>query len=373
MEKQLISIDWLEIHGHILDEELRDGIETKTRNGFTIVKEESGTQLFEFRYKVMYGTTKIATLTTHPRASYINKRCAIVKLENRVLYCTEWYDWAVDVLKACDIIYKNITRIDLCCDLRRFKDGRRPHAFIKKYVTSVYGEDGYLHRRGSNEFQVHGSKDRGGLAKMNYIAFGSHKAAVRAYIYNKSKELREVKDKPWIRQFWQENGLDDGGKTDIWRCEISIKAKGTELMNFETGELFKLKPDYVTTQKRLEQIFMTYAEKYLSFSEQHGQKRAKDFTPITLFEAQKEIPVRQKMISRKLDTGRTEKMMANKMKEWQETYRDLSLQELDAFSTAIAWLNYMATAKTEDYKHGVAEEIAAGRLRHMKSYRNICA
>ena len=369
--RQLVSVDWLELFTHATDEKMKNGEETIVKGKYTLKLEGEGTSFFAFRYIVKYQKIQVATLLVKPRARFIHKRTALLKLSNRVLYSQEWAAMASDLVHELGLIYKGITRIDLCCDMKRFAGGRRVHKFIKDYVMKAYGEDGYIHRKGSNEFSCHGSKDKGGLSKINYIAFGTRNSDVRAYIYNKSKELREsAHEKPWIKEFWADNGLMEDEKNDVWRCEISIKAKGTNMLNFETGELFKLRPEYVDSQKNVERIFMAYANKYLSFSAQHGQKRAKDFDAIVLFDAFEEIPVRPKSITKRLDSGRMERIITKKLKEYEETYSDLSGQLLDAISKTIAFVNVLSWAKQQEFDKEIRDRVAEGRILHMKSYQN---
>ena len=370
-QKAIVSCDWLELFTYVRNDTLLQSISETEIKGFTIKREGEGTAFFENRFFVLSGKTKVATLLTKPRARFINKRTALLKLTNRCLYYQGWSTLASELMEALGLQYKGITRIDICCDLMRFANGYRPHKLIKEYITKGYGEDGYIHRKGSNEFSCHGSKDRGGVSKLNYISFGSRKGNVRAYIYNKSKELRDGNhSKPWIKELWKENGLQETAKADIWRCEISIKARGLNLLNFETGELFKLRPEYVDTQKAIEKIFLVYAKKYLSFSVQHGQKRAKDFEPITLFDQFEEVPVRPVYISKKADCGRTEKLIANKLKEYTETYQDIPQDVIDGMGKTIAFIFMLMCSKQMSFYREVNEQVIRANINHMKSYKS---
>lgn len=367
----IVSCDWLELFTYVKDDRLLQKISETEVNGYTITREGEGTAFFENRFIIKSGKKQIATLLTKPRASFINKRTALLKLANRCLYYQGWSKLASELLESLKLQYKGITRIDICADLKRFANGYRPHKLIKEYVTKSYGEDGYIHRKGSNEFSCHGSKDKGGISKMNYISFGSRKGNVRAYIYNKSKELREANhSKPWIKELWKENGLQETTKEDIWRCEISIKARGLNLLNFETGELFKLQPEYVDTQKAIEKIFLVYAKKYLNFSVQHGQKRAKDFETIKLFDQFEEIPVRPIYISEKIDAGKTEKMIVNKLEEYTKTYNDIPTDVITGIGKTIAFLYMLMCCKQQSFYREVNEQVIRANINHMKSFKS---
>ena len=63
-----------------------------------------------------------------------------------------------------------------------------------------------------------------------------------------------MKDKPWIRETWEKNGLINSDSVHVWRSEISIKADGKDLLNMGTGELFRLSPRYLEAQEQVEKL-----------------------------------------------------------------------------------------------------------------------
>ena len=99
-----------------------------------------------------------------------------------------------------------------------------------------------------------------------------------------TRELEEVKDKPWIRQYWQENGLISDEKTHVYRAEISIKCDGMDLLNMSTGELFKLSPEYLQSQPSIEKLFHFYAARMFRFHRKGKHTRVRDYDRIELFE-----------------------------------------------------------------------------------------
>ena len=56
---------------------------------------------------------------------------------------------------------------------------------------------------------------------VDYLRIGSPGSNISAYLYDKTKEMNEVKHKPWIHEKWQANGIN----TDetVYRLEISLK------------------------------------------------------------------------------------------------------------------------------------------------------
>ena len=108
------------------------------------------------------------------------------------------------------------------------------------------------------------------------------------YIYDKTQELKEIKDKPWIRTCWERNGLISDDKTHVFRCEISIKCDGMDLLNMSTGQLFKLSPHYMENQPNIEKLFHFYAAELFDFRRKGNHNRLRDYDKVELF---RELPI----------------------------------------------------------------------------------
>lgn len=245
----------------------------------------------------------------NPKMSSIDPKSVSIKVTNRLLYKDNWSWYLHDIIEALHIIIKNITRVDLCLDFQQFAyQDLLPTDFILRYTQdqSVTDTETYI-REGSNQYCVYGKKKMIAVnqdkeidddtevtvkSAFEYIRFGSRNSGVCTYLYNKSKELRDKKSKPWIRQRWQEVGFDES-EGDIFRLEFSISAKGMCLRKADikrgmraprANQVRKLCRDDVETQRALEQVFMGYLDKYFSFRLVGKQKYRKDMKRIDLFE-----------------------------------------------------------------------------------------
>lgn len=351
MEKKLISIDWLELYTHNTDKELQDGYPKVERGDFTLILREVGNRYFANIYDIEYKGQLWACLTLTPRAKFINKKVALLKIHNRLLYNDRWYDNTMAIVQALGLKIKGITRLDVCYDCLRFKNGYRPHKFIKDFVSKDCEDNGYIHRYGSNTFQIVGTKKPNERSKYSYISFGARTSCVRAYIYNKSKELREVNDKPWIRDCWERAGLMTD-KEDVWRTEISIKSEGLRVVDIATGEIFNVLADSIAREYGISKIFYAYAKKYMRFGIKNGQKRAKDYTPLELFERTEDVVLRPVAINKKADTGRVERMIYNKLVEWETRYEDMAQYYRQSIHDTIEFFNKVSANKQWSYRHG---------------------
>lgn len=343
MWKYHCNIDWLQTY--CLGNVLSDGMYSDGNMQFQVVSKHEETKLFKYVFSVYHGGQKVATVTQGPKTPVINPRATLVKLENRVLYCEKYVVILYALQKALRLTYKGITRIDVACDFNTFYGGRSVPKFIKEYVMSAPSSKNHIYRRGSDEFYVRGNKKKNQVSAFNYIRLGKKESRVHCYIYDKSQELKEVKDKPWIKEAWERAGLKNDDDDHVWRAEISIKNEGSQLLDMGTGELFKLAPDYLTTQDAVQKLFMFYARKYLDFRKKRKSQKLSKYDKVQLFKIDACESCVPKYIPTSLQTGRTEKICANRLQQILATYQDLTHDEYVAVTGTIHLLNMLSAIK----------------------------
>lgn len=351
-QRYCISIDWLQVCCHATDlSKLTDSIYFVAREGcpYIITDTNTLTRSFSKLYHVLYrhGSDwhKCAEIQAIPRSSILDKRLVLVKLDNRYLYHEGAVKMLYDVCGLFGLEIKGLSRLDICYDCNYFYGGLNPAEFIQDFVSYDYGDERYLHKERTHKYTVTGERSAKAISKFQYIRFGSRKSPITTYIYDKSLELWEVKDKPWIRDTWEKNGLINDEKTHVWRSEISIKADGKDLLNMGTGQLFKLSPKYLEAQEQIEKLFHFYAAKCLSFTRQGTAKRVRDFERVVLFENSPEITCKPIKISNYADTGKTERMCANVLDKLSCTYSDLAAEYTSALQRCIEFLGSVSGLK----------------------------
>lgn len=341
MEKYCISIDWLQVCGYARNLELLDTPPSELC-GYAIEVVPNGTRTFTKMINVcrVFNSDLIplATIQCFPRSSALKKELCIVKMANRTLYSQETFHLLTDILSAFRIVYKGITRIDFCYDCNRFKGGLLPERFLRRYLSTPFESPKYIYRKNTKKFSVHISRNKSGSQRVEYVKWGSDSSNKCCYIYDKTLELNEVKDKPWIRETWEKNGLISNDETHVWRCEISIKSDGMDLINLDTGQLFKLNPEYLYSQGDMEKLFYFYAAQMFCFSRRNRHKRVRDFDRVELFEAAPVITCKPIQTSRKADTGRTDLICARRLEALSRTYTDASAQFVKALKQSIEFL-----------------------------------
>lgn len=370
MEKYAISIDWLEVYCKSIDNVCLDNpsyVAEHTHCEYILTKRESGTQIFNRLYtlakKCDEQYIQVATIQSDPRLPTISRRGVCLKLTNRVLYCQEPIAELYHIVELLHLNIQGITRLDLCYDCNRFAGGRNPARFLKQYIAEDYDSARFIYKKGSNRFRLFGRKSSNSAYSINGLEFGSTKSNYRSYIYDKTAELSEIKDKPWIREMWSKNGLISNDEIHVFRSEISIKARGADLLNMSTGELFKLSPNYLQFQEQVEKLFHIYAAKALSFSIRRDAKKLRDFTPLTLFEASPEITCKPYNMSRYKDTGRAETLAASTINKVAQLYTNVSQYYSDTLRDAISFLNAVSGQKQKitQYRNAVEQCRAAQR------------
>lgn len=344
MWNYLVSIDWLQTYclgNRIEPGEYSDGV-----YHFSVIGRPEETKLFRHVVDVYHEKLKVAVITQCPRSSVINPRCTLVKLENRVLYSSKYVSILFAIQKTLKLYYKGITRIDVACDFNTFFNGRSPQKFIKQYITTAPGDKKHIYRKGSDEFYIRGSKKRNAVSVFNYIRLGSKNSRVHSYIYDKTQELKDKKDKPWIRKAWERAGLVNDDTTHVWRAEISIHAEGTELLNLGTGQLFRLSPEYLDTKQRVDYLFVFYARKYMDFRKRAGSAKLSKYKKIKLFNIECQEQCVPNYIPTSWDSGRVEKICANRLRKILLQYTDLSAADSDAIEHTAHFLSMLSAFKS---------------------------
>lgn len=265
---------------------------------------------YEWQREVLYGNYTIATIACQPKDERYRQDGGAIKINNAVLYVADWYFILTDVLKTLGWEPLNITRVDLAADFNFFMNGLSPETFLRKYVTKVNAS--YL-RMGSNKFCLYGIKDMR-CTIYDSIRWGSRQSGVSVYMYNKSKELNEVKDKPWIREHWAKAQLSS--TKPVWRVEISISSQGCGLKDMYNALVHNLFIDEFMTPELTRDMFKTYAAKYFAFVKTDPKaKRKRDLQPVELLDLQAECVMKPISLKECHDTGRMERIVSNKLQK----------------------------------------------------------
>lgn len=346
----------------------------------TLKRREYGTQLWQCVYDMYNEGYELATICRAPRSSSIPANAITIKLSNRMLYQQGWVYMLEEIMSMLNVSYKGITRLDICCDLNELNNGMQVDDFLMQYFTHAPFCAGHIVRNGSRKIAIQASRNKNGATSITGMRWGSSRSDVGVYCYNKTLEMLEVKEKPWIVETWKQNGLissidesrwnalgvDDKIKDEekrkkkadrvkaeaiesglsldyvnksVWRFEISIKSHGQDIINLRTGELFRISPEYLSSQSMIEELFYTYANKYLDFRISTGQTQIKNYKKMNVFPNAEDVTMKPSRFVKYADTGRVEKMIANKLNNLYDKYSHLGRVDMQSIRAVLGFLN----------------------------------
>lgn len=302
-----VNIDWLQLFCH-------DG------NISDLDITYNGRSLFEFR-KMPYGTRhysqlwevinsdgdKYATIQRKPHSSILSADSAIIQLANRELYKSCYASEFILFLHAHKFKYKSISRLDICFDSNNLRNGLLHSTFIKRIMQGVYLKN----NQAKVKWHFDAMANVGKPMECNSCSFGSQSSPVSSKMYNKTLELKEVKNKPYIVESWYTNGLNIN--KDVWRIELSIKSDATTTVRTSTGEIFRLSPDGLSMQKNVEDIFFSYAAKYFSFKRNDGTKNKSRMKEVEIFPRERTLTIRPVRITNECDSTRSDRIFLKKL------------------------------------------------------------
>lgn len=390
-EKYAISLDWMQFYCERSPWAVPSAF-TTTKGNYEVEKQSYSTNLWLDVYIIKHRGREFATLCCNPRNNGMPERGCTLKLANRVLYSHEWLSESKQIMAEMGLRYKGITRVDVAYDCNVLAGGRSVPQFLMQYFSHAPYCEGHIIRSGSRKVTINATRSNKGSVEISAMRWGSKGSDVGAYAYNKSLELREVKDKPWIRETWEKAGLIDSFNDEewaklsekekqrkieqgdvqsyienpVWRFEISIKAHGKDLLNLDTGELFKLDINYFESQNAVENLFYTYAAKVFDFRMSTGQTTIRNYPPLKIFEMSREVTERPVRVSLLADTGRTEKMIVNRLEALQSVYSDVSSADRAAMEATLCFIREISGTKIRMAKMKKENDY----LRHMAGYKS---
>lgn len=232
------NIDWLEVH--CLEPSFDDKRDANffQRQGWVVRSREYGTRVYQEMFVLLeHGTSEPLIEVRRNPSSTKSKGIQVLeplschlRLTNRACYLDSPAAIMFEFIRRYNYTFRRISRIDIALDFEKFDSGDNPAEFIKRYMK------GNIRKCNVTTIRPHGEDTWTGQS-WNSISWGAKKSMIGTKLYNKSLELKQVKDKPYIRQAWFLAGLVDDYFTmkkkaqdgslyepTIWRLEFSISS-----------------------------------------------------------------------------------------------------------------------------------------------------
>lgn len=274
MRPSVVSIDWLTVNGDFVRPLPYDDTGVCQLKTFRVLLQEGGTkQWAKLATVVTVNDIEVGTLAYEPRSKQIPAARCLFKLANARLYEQDPVHLLSHFLIEASIKYHGITRLDIAYDSNDFYGGLLATSLIRGYMDSRFLKvglrDAWAFVKGSNGAAA---------SSVESLTFGRAGQAVQVVLYNKSRELAEVADKPYIRDLWQHSGLDLG--RDVWRVEIRLRGKGLEMVQLETGQPFRVTLHTLCSDTIVAMLFHAAAAKYFQWYRNDGRKKVQNNPPL---------------------------------------------------------------------------------------------
>ena len=317
--KLAIWVDWLALQ---FQSELRDTYP------FRLEKLTYGSRQFRTLYDVYYFDDLWGHISADPVLPSLDKDFFLLKLENSWLYRANCYESILSFQRAIGSQYKGISRVDLCGDFNAFKGNYNPASFIRRVMA---GEVDNLSK--TSVAAVRGPK---GDDPFESLTMGSRASAVRTYLYNKTKEMKDVKWKEWIYEGDKAAGLDMS--RDIWRLEVSLKAEATTYSDPESGELKEMMLCDLFRPDMLQIWYKDLITKYFRFIPHSTDSNRYRYNTLKLMDYS-DVVIRRHVEKYDITTSRADRIFAAKLaKETQESKRMRIQERFQVITWAAQWI-----------------------------------
>lgn len=285
-KKRCINLDWLEVYCLESNSKYPHDAEFFRREGWSVQEREYGTPVYHEMFTLYCSDgLPLIEIRRNPKSAagrqingVLEHNSCHIRLCNRTCYMEDAAGIMQSFLQKYDFYISRISRLDICLDFEKFDMGDDPQKFMQRYIAGKYSK--------INQSKIHAhGLDQWDGRYWNSISWGAAKSMVSTKFYDKTLELKEKSDKPYIRNAWYEANLVDDWHTlekvapdgtryqpKIWRVEFSIKSGKKNW--FEMENQLGGKNKYVSIRHNLDQyhtraqmcdVFFSLAAHYFHF------------------------------------------------------------------------------------------------------------
>lgn len=345
--RRCINIDWLEVHCLEPFDAPRTP-EFFQRIGWDVSVRPYGTRFYTQMFTLLFPDGERfleirrapSSSNSKSAAQFFEPNSVSIRLCNRTCYFKGCAKMLQEFIDQYDFEFRRISRIDIALDFEKFDSGDDPQKFLHRYLNGAYS------KINQGNIRAHG-KDLWDGREWNSLAWGSPKSQIGTKFYCKSLEIREAKDKPYIRQAWASAGLvadfiqltklgADGTwyKPTIWRVEFSIMSSVKRWFVMEHDELGNPKKQsvpnilpYYYSDTQLLNVFASLVSHYFHFKHfEAGQRkdRCRDKVLFKFTEQDQFYKIEKVATERPKD--RAVQLLINRLKAYRETHFDKAIR-----------------------------------------------
>lgn len=258
--KTNVLLDYLFVYGNFtldLNDFRLDGME--------LVNLNKSTSIFKSQYILKTNGIEICTIVAYPHSSILPRDSGMIKIANWVLYSPYCADIIHDAFTCLSFKFMRVTRADLCIDFTQFVGNLDPHDFVRSFFASQ------VFKRDKSKFKTIGTASR--HIEFEYLKFGSNYSEVCSYLYNKTKELIDVKAKQWIYDHWIACGWNE--MDSVWRLEFSLKFQSKRMVSADSGEVSQFTLEELFNPKFRFDLFASLMQSHFSFYMEEKRMRSR--------------------------------------------------------------------------------------------------
>lgn len=260
MNIKCINLDWLEVFAEEPVIKPHDA-EYFRSVGYKVKERAYGTPQYREMFTVLSDNIPVFEIRRNPysiksEGGIFKPNACHIRLCNQTCYEVDPIAHLRAFMCAHDYTYVSISRIDIALDFNQFDNGMKPDNFIMKYMR------GKISKINQSNLSAHGTDQWAGRV-FNSLKWGSPSSPVTTKLYNKTLELKQGEDKPYIRQRWEDAGLNTS--QDVWRIEFSLSSQMQSLKSLKTGEVFRKSIMHYDSRERLLRQFFILYNKYFDF------------------------------------------------------------------------------------------------------------
>jgi hypothetical protein len=153
-----------------------------------------------------------------PKSKILKHNLLILKVNNKFLYSQQFRAELDNLIEFLELKFNNVTRIDYALDFQFLRAGLTGSRFMELLSKNIID----LKYKGKKTIIFPSNHNE----PPEYVRFGNHSSEFNVYIYNKTRELQEKKDKPYIRDQWKNCEFLEN--FPVFRLEISFKPDKTK-------------------------------------------------------------------------------------------------------------------------------------------------
>lgn len=260
----MINLDWLSFHAK--------GSPVYPDYMSVIVK-EYGTTIFKTIEEIYMQNELTFTVVREPRSSILPPDTVIIKVSNRELYKGNAASLCLSFMEKTGLMYRSITRLDICKDFSTFAGGLTPNKFITNFMNNKYL------KTKKTKYTVIGNQTTEHIYE--YLRIGTNTSEISGYLYNKSNEMRDKIFKNYIFESWQANNIDTS--KDVWRLEFSLKNGQTFIFNPITNKRECISLQYLDDISYINSIYWQLYNTNWEFKLNDGTMNKSRMKTINLF------------------------------------------------------------------------------------------